>query len=175
MALADLRAVLPPPTNPVAGGDIDWAAVQAKYKIALPDDFRDLVSTYGSGAIDGFAWLLSPISANNNLNFSKSEYFLSSYAVMKKEFPSDYPRPLFPSRGSFFPWAVTDNGETFVWIVEGTPTEWKVAIHSANQSEEEVYSLGAVDFLTRLLRKNIESRILPSQFPSTKPRFSSAS
>lgn len=172
--LENLKRIIPPPETPVFGGSINWVVIESKYNIFVPNDFKDLISVYGSGAIDGFVWLLNPASTNCHLNFDKSSYFLSSYRVMKEEFPDDYPRPPYPERDSFFPWAVTDNGETFVWIVSGTPIEWKVGIHSVDQSIEEIYSMGTVEFLISLLRKEVKSRILPSQFPSENPQFLTA-
>lgn len=85
---------------------------------------------------------------------------------MRKEFSSKYPRPDYPVKGSFLPWAVTDNGETFVWLVDGEPDLWTVAIHSSDQGEEEVYNFGCVEFLLKLLSRDISSKILPGQFPS---------
>uniref|UniRef100_A0A0R3R5W4 SMI1_KNR4 domain-containing protein n=2 Tax=cellular organisms TaxID=131567 RepID=A0A0R3R5W4_9BILA len=90
-----------------------------------------------------------------------------AYAVMRQEFLSDYPRPDYPAEGSFLPWAVTDNGETFVWLVDGEPDSWKVAIHSSDQGEEEVYNFGCVEFILKLLSRDISSKILPGAKATT--------
>lgn len=58
--------------------------------------------------------VLDPFSKNVNLSFEKSKYFMDAYAVMREELLSDYPRQAYPAEGSFFSWAVTDNGEAFV-------------------------------------------------------------
>lgn len=49
----------------------------------------------------------------------------------------------------------------------GAADSWKVAIHSSDQREEEIYSLGCVEFLLKLLVGKISSKILPAQFPPT--------
>ena len=170
-----LITVMPPPEHPVAAAPIDWEAVRARYDIVVPQDFRELLATYGSGGIDDFVWLLNPASQNPNINFETALYFQSAYKVMQESFPEDYPRPSYPERGSFFPWAVTDNGDSFVWIVDGEdPNRWSVCIHSDDQGEEEIYELRSVDLLECLLAKEIRSEILPESFPSEQVVFSPA-
>jgi hypothetical protein len=159
-----LTSILSPPTRRTFDTSV-WATFESKKNLRLPNDFKELISIYGCGAINDFLWLLDPFSKNQDLNFEKSRYFIDAYAVMKEDFASDYPRPKYPARESFFPWAVTDNGETFVWLIDGEPNSWTVAIHSSDQSEEEIYNYGCVEFLFRLLSNEISSKILPSQFP----------
>lgn len=160
-----LISLLPPP-SPRALDDAIWLTFESEKNLRLPNDFKELISNYGCGAIDDFLWLLNPLSKNSNLNFEKSKYFLEAYAVMRQDFLSDYPRPDYPEKGSFLPWAVTDNGETIVWLVDGEADSWRVAIHSSDQGEEEVYDFGCVEFLSKLLTKDISSNILPVQFSS---------
>lgn len=158
-----LITILPPPSRRTFD-HAAWAAFETKEKLRLPKDFQELIAIYGAGQIDEFLWGLNPFSTNRNLNFDKSRYFQEAYAAMQQEFRSDYPRPFYPAKGSFFPWAVTDNGETFVWLVDGEPDAWKVAIHSSDQGEEECYDSGCVELLLNILRRDISSSILPPQF-----------
>lgn len=160
-----LIALLSPPASRNFVGAA-WKGLESKKGQRFPNDFKQLISIYGCGTIDGFILLLDPFSKNPNLNFEKSKYFLEAYAAMKRDFPMDYPRPGYPAKGSFFPWAVTDNGETFVWLVEGEPDSWKVAIHSSDQEKEEVHSFGCVELIWKLLSREVFSKNLPSQFPS---------
>jgi hypothetical protein len=163
-----LISVLSPPSRQPLESSV-WTEFESRNKLKLPNDFKELMSTYGCGAISDFLWLLDPFAKNPNLNFEKSEYFIDAYTVMKQEFISDYPRPKYPARGSFFPWAVTDNGETLVWLIDGEPDSWAVAIHSSDQSEEEIYNYGCVEFLFKLFSNEVSSKILPSQFLPTDP------
>lgn len=153
------------PTSQRIFDNAAWAIFESKGSLRLPNDFKNFISIYGCGAIDDFVWVLNPFSINPNLNFEKSKFFINAYAVMRQDFFSDYPRPNYPEEGSFLPWAVTDNGETFVWLVDGEPESWKVAIHSSDQGEEEVYNFGCVEFILKLINREISSKILPDQFP----------
>ncbi len=170
MSIELLKKLLPPPNKPLHNS-VDWDAVATKYGITVPSDYKELIYNYGSGAIDGFLWLLNPETPNTNINFEKSEYFITAYETMKDDFPHDFPRLRFPEQKSFFPWAVTDNGETLVWIVDGNPDEWKVAIHSVDQGEEELYDMNAITFLSSLLERKIKTFLLPSKFPSQNPTY----
>ncbi|GAB7532015.1 hypothetical protein PS3A_44300 [Pseudomonas sp. 3A(2025)] len=160
--LANLTQILSPPS---VTSHKDWSGFEVKENLYLPADYKEFISVYGGGVIDDFLWVLSPFANNRNLSFEKSKYFQESYLEVKKELPADYPRPKYPSQGSFIPWAVTDNGETLVWIVEGKPESWGVAVHSSDQGCEEVYNIGCVEFILKILRREISSSILPVQFP----------
>lgn len=51
------------------------------------------------------------------------------------------------------------------WVVEGELDSWKVAIQSSDQGEEEVYKFSCVEFIIKLIGRDILSKILPVQFP----------
>ncbi|QDD88202.1 SMI1/KNR4 family protein [Pseudomonas oryzihabitans] len=163
--ITDLFSILPPTREQRFFDDMTWSHFESAWQVSLPKDFKGFISVYGGGVIDDFVWILSPFSKNSNLNFEKSRYFREAYLVMQQDFPLDYPRPNYPLPGSFLPWAVTDNGETFFWVVSGEADSWKVGIHSVDQGEEEIYNLGCVEFLLGLLRGDFLSKILPRQFP----------
>lgn len=162
--IKELIKILPPPSQRDASGVV-WGEAEKEIGVQFPKDFKEFVEVYGGGLVDGFVWVLNPFSSNSNISFEKSKYFIEAYGVMRQEFPLDYVRPTYPEEYSFLPWAVTDNGETFVWVVEGAADSWKVAIHSSDQGEEEIYNWGCVEFLLKLLDGKISSKILPAQFP----------
>lgn len=170
MSVEKLKEVLPSPV--IALDSMNWERVEKRYSIVLPADFKLFIKNYGTGCIDDFLWVLNPFSENENINFETSEYLIESYKVMQEEFPRDYIRPLYPKTGSFFPWAITDNGDSFGWIIDGEPNEWKVVIFSQDQGEEEVYNMSATELLYKLLITNVRSSLLPAEFPSETISFS---
>ena len=151
----------------------DWNVIENDFKIIIPIDFKKVVEAYGSGCIDDFLWILNPFSENQSINFLASRYFIESYLSLKNEFPEYFIRSIFPEDQSFFPWCVTDNGETFNWIIDKNKSsdEWKVAIFSSDQTSEEVYDMSATELLIKLLSKEIISKILPDDFPSNNVLF----
>ena len=165
-----IKIVVPPKIQ--ATSDVNWISVEDNLGIKLPESYKQIASIYGEGAFDGFLWVLNPTGNNKNLNFEMSKYMISAYQSLKDEFPDYYPRNIFPDIDSFFPWALTDNGETLVWIIESDDCEkWSIGIHSADQGQEEVYNMNTVEFLYCLFSKKIKSKILPEQFPSNNIEF----
>jgi len=81
-----------------------------------------------------------------------------------------YFRSPFPEEKSILPWAVTDNGETLVWIVYGDPDSWRVGVHSVDQGTEGIYPVGCVEFLVMLLSKKIITHLLPADFQGVAGR-----
>ncbi len=86
-------------------------------------------------------------------------------------FPELKRRPTYPKGNSFFPWAITDNGDSFFWVIDGLSDEWVVGIHSPDQTEEEIYNLNMSTFLFKLLNKDIKSEILSPGWPLNSHSF----
>ncbi|OKL42763.1 SMI1/KNR4 family protein [Pseudovibrio exalbescens] len=165
MDFAEITARLAGPSAPKETDQLDWDAIERDFGIEFPTGYKKFVSTYGTGSIGGFLWIFNPRSANRSLNGEAIRYFQYSYEELKQDFPADYARPAFPSVDSFLPWAVTDNGDTFVWIMNGGPADkWCVGVMGSDQAQEEISELGFVEFVVHLLDNKIQSDILPQQF-----------
>lgn len=165
MEFSEITARLPLPSFPKENSELDWGEIEQNIGVELPLGYKEFVATYGTGSIGNFLWVFNPISKNRSLNIEAIRYFQSAYDELKRDFPDDYIRPTFPNANSFLPWAVTDNGDTLVWVIDGEPADsWIVAIMGPDQVEEEVTEFGFVEFIARLLDKRLASKILPQQF-----------
>ena len=174
MDFAEITKRLPQPSLPKDTGELDWDAVERDLGVEFPTGYKQFISTYGTGSIGEFLWIFNPSSANRSLNGEAIRYFQSSYEELKQDFPADYTRPVFPSEKSFLPWAVTDNGDTLVWIVDSGPSDsWCVGIMGSDQVEEEISELGFIEFVVHLLDRKIVSAILPEQFLQMDKAFQS--
>lgn len=172
MSINKILSLLPKPIHGVEKQGGNWLYICEKYGINLPEDFKAFIAAYGTGSIENFLWVLNPFSKNINLNFEQSIYYRKAYEYMREDFPDEYFRPCFPKLGSFFTWAVTDNGDSVFWIVCGTePDSWKVGIHSADQGEEELSEMTTSEFLETILNNTFESSILPKQFLVADKKF----
>ncbi|MFI8915143.1 hypothetical protein ACIGW4_26440 [Streptomyces sp. NPDC053513] len=58
-----LTRIVPPPAGRQPR---DWPEVEARLGSALPEDFKDLVDTYGGGVFDGTVWILEPDCADSD-------------------------------------------------------------------------------------------------------------
>jgi len=62
-ALKFLNQIAPPPSIPnEAQGD--WEQVEATIKLILPNDYKKLISQYGSGRFSDFLYIFNPFSKN---------------------------------------------------------------------------------------------------------------
>ncbi|MYQ48892.1 hypothetical protein GTW40_28330 [Streptomyces sp. SID4985] len=61
--LGRLAEVMPRPSPPAHAPD--WNAAEATLNTTLPGDYKELISTYGGGFVDGFLLLLEPRCAND--------------------------------------------------------------------------------------------------------------
>ncbi|MDB4020369.1 SMI1/KNR4 family protein [Planktomarina temperata] len=174
MDFAEIPARLQLPSLPKEAGPFAWDEVERELGIELPTGYKTFVSAYGTGSIGAFLWVFNPTSKNRSLNSEAIRYFQSSYEELKQDFPADYTRPTFPLLSSFLPWAVTDNGDTLVWIVDDGPADkWRVGVMGSDQVEEEISELDFVEFVVDLLDKKVVSRILPKQFLEMDKSFKS--
>jgi hypothetical protein len=117
-ALDRLVALVSPPATPVdATGD--WPAV------ALPSDYRDLVTRYGNGVFNDNVVLLVPFGECTLLAYGVDQ--LDADRELRAEFgDEDYPYPLYPEPGGLMVWATTSSGARLCWLTTGEPDEWQV-------------------------------------------------
>jgi hypothetical protein len=61
-AVEELRRLVPPPETP-NGADGDWGACERDLGLRLPADYKEFISTYGSGTLCRLFEIPSPFSA----------------------------------------------------------------------------------------------------------------
>jgi hypothetical protein len=162
--LERLRALVPPPAEPVetGGAEPDWQAVEAKLGTALPDDYKAFTQAYGSGKFDDFLWLFSPFAPPGPGNLvDERASTLDAYAESRTKFPERYPLPPFPEPGGVLPLGRSDNGDELYWVTEGEPDEWQIALFGSRSTPYERHALGVTAFLAALLAGELETRVFP--------------
>jgi hypothetical protein len=169
-----LLHTLTPPVNPVETlSETDWGSVEVKLGFSLPQDYKEFVSIYGSGSIDGFLWVLNPICKNPNLNlFDEAKSRLDAQRRFSKEFGVTTPYPLNPESDGLFPWGITDNGDVLYWICQGSASAWKVVISDSRSSRWQMVDAGFGELLNGVLLKDLTIACFPPDFPSPTPKFS---
>lgn len=152
-------------------GEHDWKSIQEHYSLEFPVDYKYFIDYFGTGSIEKFLWVLNPFSENINLNFLSALYLRDAYTEMQINFPDIYNREKFPKSGSFFHWAISDNGDSLFWCIDGnSPDQWMVGVHSSDQADEEITNLNTQEFLVKIFLGGFDSRILPSDFCAIAPK-----
>jgi hypothetical protein len=168
MTISHIKTMLPVPEITFENTFGDWRYLFQEYGTPFPDAYVEFVSSYGTGSIGDFLWVLNPFSKNSNLNSNQIKYLQDAYQTLKEDFPEYYPR----NREDFIPWAVTDNGDSLIWLITpNNPNEWKVSIQAGDPTQEEATNLTTLEFLEALVNNELNSSILPIDFLDAKKEF----
>lgn len=168
MGLDDLIKRLPPPSNPTeVPTEGDWARAESALGIALPDEYKGFIGTYGSGRVDDFAAVLGP-AARGRYNLLEA---WREYREVIGEM-NDGPAPLsygsHPATPGLLPIVVTDNGD--VWfLLTGDNGPWRVAVFKSRAMDVDVHEGGLIGFLQNAIKNDLG--VLPANQPHVfRPR-----
>jgi hypothetical protein len=173
MSLIELTAILNRPLTPHETKDASaWAAIEEQVGTKLPQDYKDFIQTFGSGAIDSFLYVFNPFSPNKNINLIEGgRAELEAYSISKKKFPQYYRHEAYPSEGGILPFAATDNGEIIYWKTARVPERWTVIAYEARGPKYYEFEGSTTEFLTGVLKRTIRCDVFPDDFPSEYPVF----
>ncbi|GAU65020.1 hypothetical protein SSP35_01_03570 [Streptomyces sp. NBRC 110611] len=167
--LARIIERVPPPAEAVNGHG-DWADTERALGTRLPDDYKQLVKTYGRGDFWGALCLRTPFGEDNPVRLDAN--LLEDFGPLRESWPEEYPFPFFPEPGGLLTWAVTDTSTQLCWLTKGTPESWPVVIWSRD-NEYERFDYGAAAFLDGWTSGRIASELLCRQSDLT-PWFDAA-
>lgn len=169
--LAELRAIVAPPSGVVARAD--WADVQLLLGVELPADYRRLVDEFGGGYLDEYLYLLEPHYQNPyyDLGEAASERLEALEHLWDRG--EERPEELAGTQARVYPWATTDNGEALYWLMKpgARPDDWIVMVNEARGPAWELFDVGCLEFLIGVLNGRISSDILSSLFPASSHSF----
>lgn len=141
----------PPPAVPLEPGVPDsWQWVEREIGLALPQDYKDLVHTYGTGSFSDFLWLLSPFTANKNLHLVTYGKSLLDGLLFDDKAPS----PMYPC-------AVTDNGDEIFWKTVGRASDWTMVLFEPRGDGFREVPCSLLELLHRWLSGKLHQDLLP--------------
>jgi hypothetical protein len=155
-ALKRLVKMVPPPAAPFeAGAAADFARVEAELGLELPEDYKRLVLTYGSGQWQEFWVVLNPFTANEHISLlvqcqnrrPKKWSMLDAERGVRAVEGAKYSHPIYPEAGGIVPWAKTDNGGRFFWLTSGAPSNWATVYYPGRSPDFKVYEMSCTELL----------------------------
>jgi hypothetical protein len=157
--------LMPPPVSPVELGTLDeWANVEREIGIALPNDYKIFIQTYGTGVIGRFLQIWNPLSKNKYMNLKHmARESLETLRIHKTQYEQEYPFALYPEKEGLLPFADTANGDLLLWKTNGLPDTWELLFLIDFGPQYEAYSFGFVEFLIKVLGEEIESLIFSNE------------
>ena len=96
---------------------------------------------------------------------------LDALKTLARDFGEKCPYPLFPEDDGLLPLGITDNGDVIHWLRRGEPNDWKIVVNEARGPRYEEFDGDVTSFLRRMLTREIECSLLPSNFPEGAPSF----
>lgn len=157
MSIAELLAVVVPPTNPNEQGDeMAWEKVQTDLGLRLPSDLRDFGHAYGTGVFcQGHIQVYNPFSKHYG------EIVEFELGLLRKQtlFEADpLPYPVFSTPDGLFPWGRDENGCSMAWQTKGKPDEWPILVMDSGNGRE-LWHLSMTSFLAKSFTNEIAAII----------------
>lgn len=176
MKFDDFIKVIDVPSQPMDIDHIDWVSLETKLGVKLPTEYKQFIEKFGTvnfGPSDyyDFITILNPFCQNTYINIDVMLHYEEAYRLLKKEFPADFPRPHFPQSGSSLAWAITNDGDYFIWDIYGHPDEWKVGIFDRGMQKEVLFELETLEFLKQMAFGKIETGVFHKDFDIAQKAF----
>ncbi|MGW2782531.1 SMI1/KNR4 family protein [Streptomyces populi] len=171
-AVERLTEILSPGTPPRSR---DRAAVEQKLGTPLPEDYKDLVETYGGGVFDETVRLLDPECPDEDHNLlaqhtARAEILAGLWRTEAK------PAALRnEAEAQVVPWAyVEDSGAHLYWLRRPSqrPEEWTVLLNEGRGPGWESHADSCAAFLLAVLTGEAETEYFPG-LPSGSHQFDS--
>jgi hypothetical protein len=107
----------------------DWSRLSQRLGTELPTDYRELITTLGSGCVNRFLDVVSPFTSFQNLEYAVSRSRAIHAGIIEVTGVDDITFPIFPQPGGLLPWGWSWNDDTFHWITNyGDPNSWPVFV-----------------------------------------------
>ena len=174
MSIEQLTAIVPSPASPTeVPAEPDWKEIEKKLGIALPPDYRDFVSTYGSGLLGNFIRVFNPFASSEYLALIPSvERICKVRRELKAtEGDEEVPYGIYPDSPGILPWGNDENGNTLYWLTTGHPETWPVIVGEGRGRAWQQFDMPMTSFLAAALSGDIECTIWPADFPNPPEDF----
>jgi hypothetical protein len=180
LILQKLLQLAPPPVAPIYPGRTDqWHEIQSELGINLPDDYKLLINTYGSGMFGEFVSLFNPFIPPTVPNYlhliSQGVGRLGMYEELRSNHPDFHaPFPPFPQPGGILPWGRDYNAGLACWVTSNAdPNTWPTVLLDGEYSENyDTYPGTATEFIYEMLMGTVDCTAFPEDlYPIEEPCF----
>lgn len=149
----------------------DWSKVEESLQTVLPEDFKEFISTYGTGEIANHLIIFNPFAKSDTYNLIEQMKVLTmTYNYFKRKRPQDFPYAAFPEQEGLLPFGLTVNGDQLFWLTN-RDSEWTIVVREQETGMFSHYKESMTDFLYKLLNKEIPNNLLPKELSTNKLSF----
>jgi hypothetical protein len=158
--MENLKKILKPPetTNGVPSDEL-WIRSERLIGKSFPNDYKAFVNLYGSCLIGEFFYPWIPFAKLSYINLLYNLDKFNNFEETRK-----LPYQYHPTQDGLLPCGSTIDGATLFWVTKGETDSWQLFALNARSPEYEEFPFGFVEFLTRLIQGNLQSKLInPSQ------------
>lgn len=115
-------------------GDVqrDWRALEERFTVSLPYDYKEFVTAYGPGCVNDQLYLFHPRAADGDDSLRlETLWEQASYAFseLRRSAPEMYPYPVYPATGGLVPVARSISGNhVFITPPPAGGNAWSVIL-----------------------------------------------
>lgn len=167
MSLDELIRLVPPPKS---APRYDFGVVEAALGFALPDDYKQLITTYGRGSFGGYLGLMAPtrddlIEGGAYCRQSLTD-LRDTYADHSWIYPDGSKAPMVIEDVDpvpYYGWGGAPGGETGYWHMSGdNPDEWAV-VAIGDGWTNDYHPRGLVAYLTDLIAGRFPTEVFGAE------------
>jgi hypothetical protein len=168
MAIEELLTVVPAPEKATeTGSKTKWSKVEKDLGVALPADYKEFVSRYGTGLLSGFIRVFNPFAKSEYTNLVASVRRIgATNQMLRASEGARFPYSVFPDPAGLLPWGTDDNGNYYYWLTRGEPDHWPVVVGAGRHAKWQQFDVSMTTFLGKGLTREIDCQIWPDDFPN---------
>ncbi|RSS26108.1 SMI1/KNR4 family protein [Streptomyces sp. WAC05458] len=163
MDVSMFREILGPP---LLGGDLvsDWRDVEERSLVTLPGDYKEFISAYGPGVINGQLYVFHPKGESGGEGLRLEvlwEQAANTYSELARESPDLYPYPVHPEPGGCIPVARSISGNhVFLAPPVDRGQQWSVIVEMGGWAR---FPMSFTDFLWKVLHDELEIPLIEGE------------
>ncbi|MFD9034154.1 histone-like nucleoid-structuring protein Lsr2 [Streptomyces sp. NPDC059567] len=160
-ALTALTTLSPPPAS--VPPPPDWSRVEATLGMELPEDYKQVIATYGPGQFCNFITLYQPHAASEWADLTGPMPTRLREQIEEVRQAARHPWPLPHDPQNLFAMGVTGNGDYLFWITQpsSAPDDWTVTVNEALRAPWFTYNGTLTEFLVAVLSGTTEVPLFP--------------
>ncbi|MET8701326.1 SMI1/KNR4 family protein [Kitasatospora sp. NPDC004723] len=152
--LAALARIMSPERG--ADEEVDWAAAEARWAVRFPADYKAFMALYGSGSINGQAFVLLPLPEEGMSGGGDLEEETENARFGWEAEGGRAALDVDPAR--ILAWGVTAGADILCWLTDdGDPDRWPVLVLGRHTTPAFVlHPFGMVEFLRRIVQEDFD-------------------
>lgn len=167
--LERLKDLCPPPpghTPPT----VNWHDIEQNLGHPLPDDYKQLVETYGPGRFMDFVGVYQPDCPYIALDLVQQNRDVHTQLARHQEIIR---QPLPHPPQELQPAGVTENGDYLFWLKNDPqqPDSWTITVAGLKDDQWFHFDGNLTTFLIALSRQEIEASVFPDSLLQQSPSF----